>query len=181
MNYENPGESKFDWAKTLDHKNQRKKNIQPKRLRRVVAETDRQTDRREIHNMNEPLWLSSSLTHCTNWGLQSGDATPGLELNALLWVGSTHMNSCFWTQSWNTFAQEKESSSSDTTHTHTQTHREERNRDYSANRGREKKERERKKARKKVAWEALLQGKDKAPCFRQQNHMTHSLQTHPTL
>jgi hypothetical protein len=67
------------------------------------------------------------------------------------------------------------------THTHTQTHREERNRDYSANRGREKKERERKKARKKVAWEALLQGKDKAPCFRLQNHMTHSLQTHPTL
>jgi hypothetical protein len=59
---------------------------------------------------------------------------------------------------------------------HTQT--EERNRDYSAHRGREKKG-EREKERKKVAWEAVLQGKDKAPYFRQQNHITHSLPPNP--
>jgi hypothetical protein len=31
-------------------------------------------------------------------------------------------------------------------------------------------ERERERERKKVAWEAVLQGKDKVPCFRQQTH-----------
>ncbi len=96
-------------------------------------------------------------------GLQSGDATPGLGLNALLWVGSTHMNSYFWTQSWKTLAQEKESSSSDTTHTHKHTHKREIETTVHT-----EEERERERERKWLGKQCCKQ-KTKAPCFRQQN------------
>jgi hypothetical protein len=66
-----------------------------------------------------------------------------------------------------------------TQQTHTHTHK--REIETTVHREEEKREREREREREKVAWEAVLQGKDKAPCFRQQNHMTLSLQTHPTL
>jgi hypothetical protein len=69
------------------------------------------------------------------------------------------------------------------THTHTReiettVHTEEERREREREREREK---ERKKERKGLGKQCCKE-KTKAPCFRQQNpHMTHSLQTHPTM
>jgi hypothetical protein len=73
--------------------------------------------------------------------LKSGDATPGLELNALLWVWFYTHEQLLLDSKLKDILHKRKKAAHQTQHTQT----EERNRDYSAHRGREK---ERKKERK---------------------------------